>query len=576
MATKWDRGQGRPKHSIAKRWAVQATVVSVLAAMLANAAVPNGNAAVFHPERVAHSTQVAKNTKKRPAPKPAETYEERQERIKKSPRSLLKPLEENKGKDTTCVSAEFTSLAVVFDAIYESTLPTIPAALRANAAAVRASVKQDMERITVSTLTLSENPMTLGADRDDPSMKYRSPLSQIIISDLLKIRDGKKNDAIPVSNITLSQAVETAYLFFFVAILAPVRLAIGLTPYLGSPLTGTALSSAAGYFTYNTMLQLGVMGGGIASQYIYQGISNSLMNQCVAQVTDEQKDLAGKPSDKVKYNLNIPAIVEDTANQLALADDKTCKPIGDLPLKRIVARTGEYAQSVAATPAQKNAVKAQTRALLAQMQSTRIHHNLIPADPADFSQAESLASMIGGMIPYVGGAPLDIMLGLGHNIGQGDNLAATVPIGDLTVTKSLTAAYYTYYTALYLFSTIGTLAFPGPTPPTVGYLSPIRVIATLGALPLTYGLITFHNVVRSTCFVEDDTTKTGRGAQKNKDDYDAGIRTPKDKKNKQSPSSTAPASKPRSPQNRRTGQTTTTSPAPTVPGLPGVTLPGSR
>lgn len=100
-----------------------------------------------------------------------------------------------------------------------------------------------MERIHVSTLAVTENPMALGADRNDNGTLYRGPISQLIVSDLLKIRDGRQSEAIALENITVSQAVETAFTYIFATIIAPARVITGFMPFLGSPLSNTPLSA---------------------------------------------------------------------------------------------------------------------------------------------------------------------------------------------------------------------------------------------------------------------------------------------------------------------------------------------
>ncbi|WP_288336965.1 hypothetical protein [uncultured Gordonia sp.] len=563
---------GNRRSRRARTWAVRVSAVATLTAFSASAFTSNGTAAVINPALVPAPAPVAEKAapKSPKAPEP-ETYQERIDRIAQSPRSLLAPLQENQGKATVCVSGEFTSLSVVYDSLFESLLPSLPPQLRQNAYAARDAAHRDMKRLNVSTLAISDNPMALGADSADPSMTYRGPVSQWIVTQLLKIRDGQENEAIPLGNITLTQAVETVWLYLFVTVVAPVKLAVQLTPFLGSPLTGTALDSYQGYFTYNTILQLAVQGGVLGSQYLYQGISNMVMNQCVARVTEDQREQAGRPSDDVTYHIDIPAAVRAAAGQLALADNDNCRQIGTLPLSRIVTRTGEYAQQLVTTDAQKQKIASETNAILAKMRATQVPHNLIPADPADFTQLESFASLVGSLIPYVGGAPLDITIGLKHNLDQGDNPFETVSVADLTVTKSLTAAYYSYYLSLYLFTTVGGLA-EGQIlgSPTVGFLSPTRAIGAVAALPLTYGLVNYHNVIRSMCLSEDDTTGTGRGAQVNRDNAvlpSASTTTPTVARPGR-PSSSAPSSAP-----RRGASSPTSTPAPVIPGLP-IRIPG--
>nr|EMP13621.2 hypothetical protein ISGA_2259 [Gordonia sp. NB41Y] len=570
-----------PRQSKGKIWFVRATAVATLTAFSASVMSANGSAAVLNPALVPAPTPVAEKTKPKPQTrKPAETYQDRLDRIAQSPRSMLKPLEENTDQPTVCVSGEFTTLSVVYDSIFESILPTLPPQFRQNARAARDAAQRDMKRMKISTLAISDHPMALGADADDGSLKYRSAISQWIVTQMLKIRDGQDAEAISVSNITLTQAVETAWLLIFAGIVAPLRFGVGVTPNLGSPLPDD--NSLASFITYNRILQIGVLGGSLAAQMIYQSISNSLINSCVARVTEQQRSDAGRPDENVRYDIPIPDIIRETANQLSLADNDTCTPVGNLSLERIVTRTGDYAKSIAPNAASKARINAEVRKILGGMRSTHVPHNLIPADPADFSQLESIGSMLGGFIPYVGGAPMDILIGLGHNLGQGDNLFETVPLTDLTVTKSLTAAYYSYYLSLHLFSTIGGLVEPdllgaaGITSTDLP-ITPVRLISAVGALPLTYGLVTYHHVVRGMCFVEDDTNGNGRGAQNNRDRAtlpSASTTTPTAAR----PGSTRQGSNnPASPTRRAgassTPSTSSSTPAPLVPGLP-IRIPG--
>ncbi|MEP9391726.1 hypothetical protein ABLE94_05610 [Gordonia sp. VNK1] len=561
-----------------KTWFVRVSAVATLTVFSAGAFTSNGSAAVLSPALAPVPTPVAKQTTppKAPVPKPAETFQERIDRIAASPRSLLRPLDENRGQATVCVSGEFTTMSVVYDSLFESLLPSLPPQLRANAYAARDAAHRDMKRLNVSTLAISDNPMALGADTDDPSLKYRGPISQWMVMQLLKIKDGREGEAIPVGNITLAQAVETAWLYLFATVIAPTKFALQLTPYLGSPLSSiSGLESFQGYFTYNTILQIAVQGGALGAQYVYQAISNMVMNQCVARVTEDQRAEAGRPSEDVTYDIDIPTVVRSVANQLSLADNETCDAVGNVPLSRIVTRTRDYVQSTATTEAQKAQIANETDAILARMKATRIPHNLIPADPADFTQLEGAASLLGSLIPYVGGAPLDIVIGLKHNLDQGDNPLETVSVADLTVTKSLTAAYYSYYLSLYLFTTVGGLAegeiFGSPT---VGFLSPTRAIGAVAALPLTYGLVNFHNVIRSMCFTEDDTTGTGRGAQLNRDNAtlpSASTTTPTATRRAGSRASTPSSTRPSGTPNRGAASTTTTRQP--IPGLP-IQIPG--
>ncbi|OBA60610.1 hypothetical protein A5777_04200 [Gordonia sp. 852002-10350_SCH5691597] len=581
------RGVGRD-HPVAAgrsrtgtKWLVRVTAATTLCSVFAAGATGNGTAAVVATQ-AAHQQQVATQAaqiKVKPTTRPAETYDERLDRIGKSKRSLLATPKENLGKETSCVSAEFTSLSVVYDSLFESILPSLPPQLKQNAYAARTQAHRDMDHMNVSTLAISDNPLALGADSDDPATKYRSPISQWIVVQLLKVRDGKQNEAIPVSRITLMQAVETAWLYLFTTVVAPAKVLSQIAPISGSPLTGTQLDALKDFITWKSLLQIGVSASALGAQYTYQAIASSMINQCVARVTKEQKDDAGRPSETVRYNIPIPAIVQDIADQLALADNKTCAPVGSLPLSRIVTRTSDYAQTMVTTEAQKRNIRNETKRILSTMRSTPIPHNLIPADPADFNTAESIASYIGTIIPYVGGAPLDIALGLGHNIGQGDNLAATVPLSDLTVTKGMTAAYYSLYLSLHLFATAGGLV-EGEVLPEGLPLTPVRLLNAAGSAAITYGLVNYHNVIRSMCLREDDTTGTGLGAEQNKKLRDArdGARTDKtdiektaaEKSVKPDTPTTSPSTPAGEDRRRATAPSTAPSTKPAITPVPGL------
>ncbi|HNP55386.1 MAG TPA: hypothetical protein PK331_11585 [Gordonia sp. (in: high G+C Gram-positive bacteria)] len=530
-----------------KLW-VRGVAVATLSVFAIATITGNGSAAaVTQNPALLYQNQVAKKAKPKAEPK-METYQQRIDRIARSPHSMLRPLKENADKATVCVSGEFTTLRVVYDSLWESIYPILPRELQGPAHGAKAAAHRDMAKIHVSTLAVSDNPMAHGADRSkNGGARYRTATSAWIVDSLLKIRDGKQNEAIALENITLQQAVETAWLYLFATVVAPLRIGAAFLPYSGAVLGGegdlVSLPGSAGpipaglwgfitgYLTgltsYNTLLNIGFAGWQLVATYVYQAISNAFINQCVARVTAQQRDAAGKPSDTVKYNIPIPAIIQGAADQLALADAQTCKPVSSLPLSRIVLRTSAHVESLAVGPAQKRQVRDATRDILGRMRAIRVPHNLIPADPADFSLNEQLASLFAGIfVPYVGGAPFDVLIGLNNNHANGANFGETVSLADLTVTKTLTAAYYVYYLSLWLFGQIGGQVegavlgalFPWlPAAGERGAVSITKILVVLANLPLVHGLVNFHNVMRSMCFREDDTTGTGRGAQYRKD-----------------------------------------------------------
>lgn len=504
-----------PRHRSLRPQLIRFTAVATLCVMVTAVITAHGSAAVVSSLTTAApvSQPVADNQKQ------AETFTERIERIADEETPLLPtpPTEdEADSSETFCVSGEFTSLSVVYNSVTEALIPQLPVEMQATARTQQAASLRDMERLHVSTLAISNSPLALGADEDDPMSTYNTPLSQWVVVQLLKIRDGQETEAIPVSNITLTQAVETVWLYVFATILAPAQYGLGIAPSLGSPFTGAPLLSS---ITYNTLLSLGLSITRMGLQALYQFTADSIINSCVARVTQEQIDQAGAASEDITYDIAIPQFIRDAANELALADSDTCQPVSALPLSRIVERTAESVQSSVSGEANQAIVAAEANRILDAMRAGRIHHNLIPADPADFTAMESLGATIGGLVPIVGGAPINILIGLGHNFGNGADPFETVSIADLTVTKALTAGYYSYALAMHLFTLVpeaALLPVLGLPSDAFGPFSPIRILTATLNLPLTYGLVTFHNVVRSMCLREDDTTGSGLGAEANR------------------------------------------------------------
>ncbi|MDL9936848.1 hypothetical protein QSJ18_08865 [Gordonia sp. ABSL1-1] len=508
MAVRSPRRVRRRGGTATRRPLMSATLVAVCAATAVAMTSISGSAAPG-PQPSAPTPVVVAT----PAKPTAEATDDRLSRVRESNRSLL-PAPRDRDTTTTCVSGEYVTLSVVFTSIFDSLLPSLPASLRAAARQQRDATLADMQRIHVSTLAISDSPFALGADADDPGVKYRTPISHWIVVQLLKIRDGKHNEAIPVGNITLIQAVETAWLLTFAGVLAPLQFGNAVAPIPGSPLTGTQLGALAGSLTYDSIFDVAMFFGRAGLQQLYQTTARSLLNQCVARVTDEELDQAGRAADDVSYHLPVSPILQNIADQVALADNESCAPIGSLSLQRIVSRTFTFARGVVTDAAGRQRLRAEEARILGVMRSTPVPHNLIPADPSDFTSTEAMASLIAGQLPYIGGAPANIILGLSHNAREG-NLAATVPLADLTVTKSLTGIYYAYALSLHLFSNIGGLV-QGPVMTQLGIttsISPVGIASAVLGLPLTYGLVTFHNVVRSLCLREDDTSGTGLGAE---------------------------------------------------------------
>lgn len=406
-----------------------------------------------------------------------------------------------------CVGSDFATIGKVYDAIFDSVVGYLPPQVQRDKATIKAQAHRDMDRLRISNMLVSNHPKQLGAKKDDPIMKYRDPVSLWAVSQLMNIRHGKAFEAITVENMTLAQAVETAWMFIYLTVIIPLTIALGAVPNVATiwgPITVRFLVTLPFYIAL-----YGV-------RYVYQYISQALLNSCIVSMTDEEKATAGQPVKDLRFAGSVPRWIEEMAGQVDLADKKNCKPIGDAPLSRIVTRTSDYLISTNPNPATKLAIAKSTNDLQNLMRNTFVPHNLIPADPADYNQIESVISLAGGyLIPNIGGAPLDILIGLVHNYHDGKNLGEQVRLSDLSVTKTMTAAYYTIYVAIYLVQYaysqglasdpaqefFGTLPGPGGTTLPVTQLIP-RPFGLFYA-PLTFGFTAYHNVLRSMCFAED-------------------------------------------------------------------------
>ncbi|WAC57231.1 hypothetical protein [Gordonia sp. SL306] len=401
-----------------------------------------------------------------------------------------------------CVGSRFATFGAIYDAIFDSLKPYLPQEVQQKSASIKAGAHRDMARLRISSLAVSNHPYDLGADDKDPIMKYRDPISQWVVTQLVAVRDGRAGEAIPVENLTLAQAVESVWLYLYVTVMVPLTVLRRTLPSIG-PL--------AGPITIGTLITLPILLGVFAATQLYKSISEKLVDSCVVSVTRSQKANAGKSVKDLRFAYAVPGIVRDIAGQVAVADADTCKPIGDLPLTRIVTRTSDYLQSITANPATDRQIAGMTTRLQDYLRTTRVHQNLIPADPADFNTPEYILSQVGVLIPYVGGAPLDVVIGLSHNRNNKQDFAATVPMSDLTVTKSLTAAYYAYALAAHMVELAWQEGGTDPAAALANDLFPGLGITTdmlpkstgiVGA-PNLYGLVVYHNVLRSMCLAED-------------------------------------------------------------------------
>ncbi|GAB17076.1 hypothetical protein GOEFS_018_01080 [Gordonia effusa NBRC 100432] len=410
-----------------------------------------------------------------------------------------------------CVGSQFATLGKVYDSLFDSFVPNLPKAARDQAPALKAKAHKDMAAMRVSTLWVSNHPAQLGADDKAPILTYRDPISQWIVTQLINVREGQATKAISVENLTLAQAVETAWLYLYVTVIVPLTIARRTMPPIGT---------VFGPISIGTLVTLPIFLGIFAATQLYKAISAKLIDSCIVSVTKAEKDQAGKPIKDLTFTRDVPGIVKDLAGQVMLADPDHCPSIGTLPLSRIATRTSNYLRYLNKDPRVDKQIVRLTQQLQDGMKRAKVPHNMIPADPADFNTAETILSSVLSLVPYVGGAPSDIAIGLTHNYHDGADFSKTKSLSDLSVTKSLTAAYYAYAISTHLLivawdnagvdpaAQAANLLFPGLN--ITGDMLP-RSSGIISA-PNIYGLVVFHNVLRSMCLTEDYDESANRNA----------------------------------------------------------------
>lgn len=412
--------------------------------------------------------------------------------VKTAPRSQTSPKITESSGDAVCVGADEATLSKVFTAMFDSFVPSIPAQHRAAALAAKRQVLTNMHAMRISTLAVSMHPSQLGASRDAPINKYRDPISQYIVTQLMNAKDGRYAQPIRVDNLTMSQAVETAWLYFYLTAIIPLTFVKDTMPSI----------TQVGPVSLGMLITLPITLGTAGLKLMYGAISDAIIDDCIAKMTPDERSRAGKPDPDLAFTSHVPAIIESIAGQVAIAEPDSCPAIGDLPLSRIVARTSDYLAAIAPSPRAAKEITNSATQLQKFMKTVWVPHNLVPADPPDFSTVETLLSYGMGVIPYVGGTITDMVIGLGHNAGSGKNMGEMVRLSDLTVTKSMTAAYYAYALTTRCISIAYNYAAEAVIPITGGLDLVPRIGGIINA-PNTYGLVVFHNVLRSLCLAED-------------------------------------------------------------------------
>ncbi|EOM76573.1 hypothetical protein DW322_20895 [Rhodococcus rhodnii] len=392
-----------------------------------------------------------------------------------------------------CVGSNDATLGAVFDTILDNAIPILPAEMAAVVPELRAEAHERMAQARISMLSVSNPRSVLSDDPDAGVNTTNDPVATHIVTQLMNVRDGVAAQTIPVERLTLGQAIETAYFLIYTTTLVPASIVAGMIPSIMSvgPVSVGMLISLP--------LRLGVMG----FQAIYRATQSSLEKGCVAVTETGTIPGAGEPDADSDTGFRPHPIVEELAATLAVSDS-TCAPVSDMSLRSVLDRTVSYLDAIAPD----EAARAQARDLgarLAYLSDTlMVPSNLIPENQDDFDTISSLLSLGLSFVPTIGGAATDALLGITNNLVESHGDVGLVPLGELTVDESLTAARYAYA----LTTQVMQLAW-GRVTVTVADAIEVEVgVNPLSFLPSpfpiinapnTYGLATYHRVLRSVC-----------------------------------------------------------------------------
>ncbi|NLU83275.1 hypothetical protein [Rhodococcus sp. HNM0569] len=417
--------------------------------------------------------------------------------------AAARPAPEPVPAEPQCVGANDATLGAVFDAVLDTALPILPAEFHDVVPQLRDEAHTRMEQARVSMLSVSNPRRTLSDDPEAGVNTTNDPVATYVVTQLMNVRDGVAAQSIPVERLTLGQAIETAYFLIYTTTLVPTTIVAGMIPSIGQVAPGVSVGTLI-----KLPLQLGVFG----FKAIYRATQSTLERGCVADAGSDRLDGAGEPDAATDNGFRASPLVEELAATLAVSDG-TCAPVSDMTLSRVVDRTVSYLETTAPDAAARTQATDMGYRLRWAAANLMVPSNLIPENPDDFDTIESVLSLALGFVPYVGGAATDALIGLTDNLIEQKGDVGLVPLGELTVDKSLTAARYAYSLTTQVMQlawgqvTVSLAdAVTGETMETDVSVNPFSFLPSPFPLinaPNLYGLATYHRVLRSVCLSED-------------------------------------------------------------------------
>ncbi len=394
-------------------------------------------------------------------------------------------------------------MGAIFDAVLQASKPILPQPFLDNYADIRAEGHQRLNSTGISTLAVSNPAATQSTDPDAGINQYGDPITRYIVTQLMNVKNGEESAVIRAENLTLGQAVETAYFLIYTTALVPANIIAGMIPSMVS------LGPVSAGMLISLPLKLGAKGFAL----LYDATQSQLERSCLVWADRRAIDAAGRPDREVDLGFETPVFVEDLAASLSIAG-ADCPPVTEMTLAHVLSRTVDYLRSTSPGPDSTQQIEDQQARLAWILDHAMVPSGLIPADPDDFSTIETLLSTALGLVPTVGGAATDVLLGLVHDGFAGENLAEVQPLGTVHVGDALTAAYFAYSlttqvmeigydTATDALSPVATAAAGGVVNPFDWIPSPFPLVNA----PNTYGLSTYHHVLSSVCVTDNAPTE---------------------------------------------------------------------
>ncbi|MFF2553275.1 hypothetical protein ACFVUS_19885 [Nocardia sp. NPDC058058] len=299
-------------------------------------------------------------------------------------------------------------------------------------------------------------------DIDDPIVTY-------IVNGLDAVRTGRMDTTVTVSELTVNDAIEVFVLSNRI-VRIPTQMAANMVPRVGYMLRG----------------MVGGMFKGV--HRMARVIQDRVGDTCNLPNSYAPLDLSFT-DDEIYQSFDVPAHIEDLANQLVLANDD-CRPASGLSTRQIFERTRTFLANHPDLPVDRDSLNNAHDSIQAFL---RDHH---VAGPLVMRPVEELGP-IPNAIDY---GPLTFLTNLGFDIQQG-RLHETVPLADVSIENSGDLAYATLDSASLLISLASMAAGIGGIASSA-VLTPINIAKVMAFAPAKYGWPIMRGVLRSMCAAE--------------------------------------------------------------------------